>query len=350
MQQPLVLAIEPDLRQAAIVKRIVREKVLADVAVVDSRDAALEAMRTTVPDVLLLSALLSPRDEDELVAHLRTRRDAEHLQTHTIPQLASAIGGGDEPPSRGLLSAFRRRKSGSAPTGCDPDLFAEEIKTYLKRASEKKREARNAGPAIDPIAPPVAAPTASPVDSRGTVEPPVASSWSSPFEWRPSRSTAPAPMPEPVPVAVAVPVARVAVAETPAFEAAAFEAIPAEPVFEAPVFEAPVLEAPVFEAPVLEARSIEPDVEPAVVEHFEVEPVVVEAPAFFPPPRPVVRYPLTMRTLKGWWFVEGKEEGRAHNPDSDLLGILSNLSVPLMIAIVGYADGCHIRRVRLVEA
>ena len=45
--QPLVLAIEPDLRQAAIVKRIVREKVLADVAVVDSRDAALEAMRTT---------------------------------------------------------------------------------------------------------------------------------------------------------------------------------------------------------------------------------------------------------------------------------------------------------------
>src|SRR5258705_10183853 len=88
---PLVLAIEPDLRQAAIVKRIVRENGLADVAVVDSRDAALEAMRTTVPDVLLISALLSPRDEDELVAHLRTLDDADHLQTHTIPQLASAL-------------------------------------------------------------------------------------------------------------------------------------------------------------------------------------------------------------------------------------------------------------------
>ena len=56
---PLVLAIEPDLRQAAIVKRIVREKVLADVAVVDSPDAALEAMRTSVPDVLLISVLRS---------------------------------------------------------------------------------------------------------------------------------------------------------------------------------------------------------------------------------------------------------------------------------------------------
>src|SRR4029079_8656824 len=121
--QPLVLAIEPDLRQAAIVKRIVREKVLADVAVVDSRDAALEAMRTTVPDVLLLSTLLSPRDEAELIAHLRTLQHAEHLQTHTIPQLAATIGPGEEKP-KGLLSAFRRRKGPEhAPAGCDPDLF-----------------------------------------------------------------------------------------------------------------------------------------------------------------------------------------------------------------------------------
>ena len=107
---PLVLAIEPDLRQAAIVKRIVREKVGADVAVVDSRDAAIEAMRTAVPDVLLVSALLSPRDEDDLIAHLRTLENAGHLQTHTIPQLASALGPGEGRSGRGLLSAFRRKK------------------------------------------------------------------------------------------------------------------------------------------------------------------------------------------------------------------------------------------------
>ena len=107
---PLVLAIEPDLRQAAIVKRIVREKVLADVTVVDSRENALEAMRSAMPDVLLLSALLSPRDEDELIAHLRTLEAAEHLQTHTIPQLASSIGPDAEDEPRGLLSAFRRKK------------------------------------------------------------------------------------------------------------------------------------------------------------------------------------------------------------------------------------------------
>ena len=142
--QPLVLAIEPDLRQAAIVKRIVREKVLADVAVVDSRDAAMDAMRTTIPDVLLLSALMSPRDEDELIAHLRTLEHADHLQTHTIPQLASTLNPIESRGPRGLLSAFRRKKEPEvAPSGCDPDLFAEEIRVFLQRAADKKRERRD---------------------------------------------------------------------------------------------------------------------------------------------------------------------------------------------------------------
>src|SRR4051812_32271911 len=147
--QPLVLAIEPDLRQAAIVKRIVREKVLADVIVVDSRDAALEAIRTSVPDVLLLSTLLSPRDEDELIAHLRTL-NAQHLQTHTIPQLASALTAGEK-RGGGLLSAFRRKKDREpVASGCDPDLFAEEIRTYLERAEAKKRELQDSnGTALD---------------------------------------------------------------------------------------------------------------------------------------------------------------------------------------------------------
>ena len=190
----LVLVIEPDLRQAAIVKRIIRERVMADVTVVDSRDAALEAMRTTVPDVLLLSALLSPRDEDELVAHLRTLDNADHLQTHTIPQLASAL----EPSERaagGLLSAFRRKKKTveTQTSGCDPDIFAEEIRSYLERAAEQKREhleartnettpqdkAWRTGATHVEKAPAANAAQAEPEDAS-------TSSWSSPFEWKPS--------------------------------------------------------------------------------------------------------------------------------------------------------------------
>jgi len=370
--QPLVLAIEPDLRQAAIVKRIVREKVLADVTVVDSRDAALEAMRTTVPDVLLLSALLSPRDEDELIAHLRTRRDAEHLQTHTIPQLASTMA--EAKPSKGLLKTLLRRKdAASTPSGCDPDLFAEEIRTYLARASQKKSEVRD--PSIEPVTS-LIAPVAKPAEPEPSVVADAPeSSWASPFEWRPTRSTTATRAPEPEPAVEAA--AAIAVEETPAFEPlttdAGLEQPPAfepiiEPVAVEPVFVESAVVEPLIAAPVF-AESVVAEplvVEPVFAESVFVEPPVVQSPVFESPvldspapvadvptmviaPRPAVRSPLTLRTLKGWWFVEGKED-TAKTPDSDLRGMLSSLAVPLKIAAVTYADGCRVRRVRLMEA
>ncbi len=199
---PIVLAIEPDLRQAAIIKRIVRDKIHADVVVVDSRDAALDAIRMSIPDVLLLSALLSPRDEDELIAHLRLLDGADHLQTHTIPQLASTSADGDSGRGRGLLGMFSRKKGAdpAAASGCDPDLFAEEIRTYLQHAHEKKEERkqlREQGidiPARAPIAQPAKA-TAAPVEEAAEAD--SGSSWADPFAWRPaSKSGAKAKSPE----------------------------------------------------------------------------------------------------------------------------------------------------------
>jgi hypothetical protein len=191
----LVLAIEPDLRQAEILTRIVREKVKADVVIVDSRDAAMEAMRTAVPDVMLLSALLSPRDEDELVAHLRRLEGAEHLQTHTIPQLASSGGDGHSGPARGLLKAFRRKKDPVQPvSGCDPDLFAQEIRVFLEQAEQKRHE-RAEDLKYRPAA--AAAKAAFAAEAKPVREEPEISvpttSWDSPFEWRKS-DTGPTPL------------------------------------------------------------------------------------------------------------------------------------------------------------
>ena len=191
----LVLAIEPDLRQAEILTRIVREKVKADVVIVDSRDAAMEAMRTAVPDVMLLSALLSPRDEDELVAHLRRLEGAEHLQTHTIPQLASSGGDGHSGPARGLLKAFRRKKDTAQPvSGCDPDLFAQEIRVFLEQAEQKRHE-RAEDLKYRPAA--AAAKAAFAAEAKPVMEQPEipapTTSWDSPFEWRKS-DTGPMPL------------------------------------------------------------------------------------------------------------------------------------------------------------
>ncbi len=60
---PLILAIEPDPKQAATLKRLVRERVRADLVLDDSKDAALAAFRTQVPDLILVTALLSPREK-----------------------------------------------------------------------------------------------------------------------------------------------------------------------------------------------------------------------------------------------------------------------------------------------
>ena len=85
-----ILAIEPDHRQASILRKLVTSDLHAELTVVDSRDAAVAALSVRVPDVILLTALLSPRDEEDLITHLRSLEGLEHVQTHTLPMLAGS--------------------------------------------------------------------------------------------------------------------------------------------------------------------------------------------------------------------------------------------------------------------
>ena len=355
MSDQLVLAIEPDLRQAAIVKRIVREKVLADVAVVDSRDAAIEAMRTCMPDVLLLSALLSPRDEDELIAHLKTLENAGHLQTHTIPQLASALQPGDERGGRGLLSAFRKKKDPGPANGCDPDLFADEIRVFLKRAQEKKHQLQDGNHAAPDMRPSATGTTKAAAPEDNLAPAPQASSWSSPFEWKPAGSSSRrAPNPEPPAAAFESPTA---IPEPPAV-------IPQPP---AASFEPPAAMAG-FAAPVAAA-------EPAILPPVSL--VVESAPSIPDPPSPIPesviaatparderrgRYEAPRKRDSGfrirdsgsaisdqglvWLRREGGAPETADGPE-DVRALLSTLAVPSAIASVSYPRGCRIRRVRV---
>jgi CheY-like chemotaxis protein len=217
---PSILALEPDVRQASILKRILRDRVHADLIVVDSRDAAVAAVNAHVPDVILLTALLSPRDEAEIIAHLRTIDGAEHVQTHTIPQLASSSDDGDSPaPQGGLLGKLRRKKVAEPIPGCDPYAFAEEVSTFIARAAEMKvitaaapsapsgRSARRAAKEAKKAAASGAAGagTAEAAEETTTAEN-SESAWSSPFEWRRSDSsggrgekrTTPPPVREPL--------------------------------------------------------------------------------------------------------------------------------------------------------
>jgi len=136
---PIVLAIEPDRRQAAHVSAVVRHRVGAELILADTTEGALDAIGSRVPDLVLVPALLSPQDDAALAAALRVIAAAAHVRTLTIPVFANgstnADGGG------GLFARFRRGKAETpSSVGCDPAVFAEQINEYLREAAEERAE------------------------------------------------------------------------------------------------------------------------------------------------------------------------------------------------------------------
>ena len=135
-----ILAIEPDPRQAAALKNVARERVGAELTLVETNVAAIASIRQRLPDLILVTTLFSPREEEELISHLRSLEGAEHLQTLTIPLLATEDV--DDKPKRGLFRFGKKKKKAQPETrGCDPAVFAEQVNGYLKTAADLRATA-----------------------------------------------------------------------------------------------------------------------------------------------------------------------------------------------------------------
>ena len=134
----IILAVEPDRRQAGQLAAIVRHRVGAELVLAATTERALDVLGARVPDLVLVPALLSPQDDAALAAALRVIAAAAHVRTLTIPVLGSSS---PETSRGGLLSRWRRGRSESpAPDGCDPAVFAEQITAYLKEAAAERAE------------------------------------------------------------------------------------------------------------------------------------------------------------------------------------------------------------------
>src|SRR6516162_1638289 len=138
---PLILAIQPDRRQAAHLTQIVRQRVGAELILAETTELALAQIGNRVPDLILVPALMSPTDDAALAAALRVIATAAHVQMLTTPLFASAA---PAPKARGVLSAFRRAKPTKPPStdGCDPAEFAQQISSYLESAAEERATAQ----------------------------------------------------------------------------------------------------------------------------------------------------------------------------------------------------------------
>ena len=135
---PIILAIEPDRRQAAHLVGVVRHLVGAELILAHTTEGALDAIGNRVPDLVLVPALLSPQDDAALAAALRVIAAAAHVRTLTIPVLAS---GTKRAMPGGMLAKWRRSRAASPePDGCDPAVFGEQISTYLREAAAECAE------------------------------------------------------------------------------------------------------------------------------------------------------------------------------------------------------------------
>jgi hypothetical protein len=150
----LILAIEPNKNQAHQLNALVRQHLKAELVTAPTAAAALAALGDRIPDLVLTPALFGLRDEAALTDRLRQLgSDGSHVQTLAIPILApaSSRGGGNN-------SLLGRKKDKSDPNvGCDPAVFADQIKIYLQRASVERRAQTSEVTARAMSAPPRAA-------------------------------------------------------------------------------------------------------------------------------------------------------------------------------------------------
>jgi len=132
-----VLAIEPDAFQA----RILEEKLVGRGGItfrlLTSTESAVATFSESVPDLILVSPLLSSQHEEQIVSRLFALGvDASHVQLLSIPRFAGAPATAGR---KGPLGVLRRRSSASKTAGCDPDAFAEEIAEHLARTSPARQ-------------------------------------------------------------------------------------------------------------------------------------------------------------------------------------------------------------------
>jgi CheY-like chemotaxis protein len=148
---PYVLAIEPDQTQADILRDSVSTHAKAPLTVVGSLSDAIAAINQALPDLVLVSPLMSSDDERQLVDRLRDLHEQPAPQILVTPSLAAP-----DDAALSKRSFFSRRRRRALPLPCDPQAFADDLSAYLpdtpplarrvvrmpiRRAAAERREA-----------------------------------------------------------------------------------------------------------------------------------------------------------------------------------------------------------------
>jgi hypothetical protein len=132
-----ILAIEGDSTRQRLLQALVADHVTADLTLVDTVGAAIAQIGRQVPDLILAPTLLSPRDSENLISHVK--RDAPaYVQVLTLPALDMLVAPPAEEEPR--LRIFRRRRPLSLGLQYDPAMVGIQIRDGLERARTMRKE------------------------------------------------------------------------------------------------------------------------------------------------------------------------------------------------------------------
>ena len=126
----VILAVEPDPRQASRLSSVLRGRRNTEVVIARSADTAIESIAGRVPNVLLTSPLLSPQDEARL---------ADWLQGAGAVRLARPGADDSDPRAEGRQGTAAARTAGEpAPPHAEPGtvrLRTEDVRRARRRLS-----------------------------------------------------------------------------------------------------------------------------------------------------------------------------------------------------------------------
>ena len=160
-----ILAIEADHNRRVLLRTLLQNRVDAHVTIVESAQAAIAYLAVCDVDVIVVPALLPPRDSDQLNAHVRLNA-GRHVQMVTIPALdVLRDAPSEESQAPGL---FGRRRPASLGLQYDPRMVAGQIADRLEHAVKLRSEQRAVSsasprnpevPFADPVRRPASLPT-----------------------------------------------------------------------------------------------------------------------------------------------------------------------------------------------
>ena len=134
-----ILVIEPEASCAEQLRTMLANRVFAEVIVAPNADDACAVLRKETPDLVLLSAVCPPRDEEQVVGLLKWLDPYDRVPVLTIPPATRGFEQVDDADrKRSLFARLKRKRPAPQAFYYDPGILVARIGEALREARTRK--------------------------------------------------------------------------------------------------------------------------------------------------------------------------------------------------------------------